>query len=407
MKQAAVIVHPPHLTDSGRTAVATVELAERVVDVSFSAAPGPLSMLADPFAAVALLPAMRLAAPLRVVGAISPLLLENASTLQDVYHAWYPNLQRIAIEAAPAQPALVPPGRATGCFFNGDVASFFTLYRHQSTVTHLIVARGLDVPDRVRATLEQAGAALDKPVLTVESNARSLLDGFVDWQTQSRGAALAGVAHALAPQCGQIYAPSALPYFRLTPFGSHPLLDRLWQSESMHLIHDGAQATPWQKALSVLGQAVARRYLRVCRNSDGSSYNCGVCADCLAMMACVRGLGREGELETLPPLSDLELLRAMPLPTRTERASLDELRLLLTDERGAPDVIAALDDCLSRYPAPEHELPWTLRMRTAQAALFSAQDELHAARATPSWRLTDPLRRMGSALRGRRDKARG
>jgi hypothetical protein len=193
--------------------------------------------------------------------------------------------------------------------------------------------------------------------------------------------------------------PGEMPYYRLVAAGVHPFTDRHWSSDGVRLIHDGAEATPWQKAQRVLRETVAQRYLRVCRKDNAG--NCGVCTDCLAMMGFLRATGRTGYVATLPPLADLDLLRAMDLSTATERAAIDELRLLLADEGGAPDVIAALDDCLNRYEAPEHILPWTMRVRAAQAELFAAQDELQAARSSLSWRLTRPVRWLGSVARGR------
>jgi hypothetical protein len=397
MTSATVVVRQPLVSGDGRTATATIELPAETREVVFCASKGPLSSRADPFLALALLPAMRLGATLRVEGRASPLLVQNLDVLQDIYHAWDAGLQRVAVEVAIAPPAPLPAAPGVGCFFGGDASSFYTFCKNRAAITHVVVSPGLDTPRQAAATIGQAAAELGAPVLVVESNARAWLDDYGDWRTLMQGAARVAVAHLLAPQFSQMYIPGEIPYYRLVPYGSQPLTDRLWQSEAMRLVHDGAEATPWQKAVQVLDKPVVRRCLRLCRSD--SADNCGTCADCLPMMALLRATGRAGEVSTLPPLVDLDLLRAMPLSTRTERAALDELRLLLAEVGGAPDVIAALDDCLNRYEAPEHELHWTIRMRSAQAALFAARDELKSARSSLSWRLTAPLRALGQALR--------
>ncbi len=403
MNSASAVAGPVQRSEDGTGLAATIKLAGQPHNVFLRASAGPLTSLADRFLALALLRAIRLGTPLRIAGDVSPMLLAQLGVLQDVYRTWYQELQQIAVEATAAPAVSLAAGRGRGCFFTGDVASFYTFFKHRSAITHVIVARGLDVPRQgeIADTVQRAAAELGKPVLLIESNGRELLDAHAGWQTLGQGAARAGVAHALAPQLSHVYVPGAIPYYRLIPYGSQPLTDRLWRSDAMRIVHDGAEATPWEKADQALREPLVRRYLRVCRQS-GPAYNCGQCADCLSMMAYLRAEGLEGSVATLPPLPDLDHIRGMSLATPAERACLDEMRFLLANRGGPADVIAALDDCLDRYLAPEHEVHWTVRTRAAQAALMAAQAELRDAQTSLSWRITGPLRALAEFPRSRR-----
>src|SRR5262245_16479363 len=80
-----------------------------------------LSDSADPFLAVALIPAMRAGETLTVhpSNCVSPRLLAATDEIQNILHCWYPHLSRIQIDARAAVQPVVNPG--VGSFFSGGV----------------------------------------------------------------------------------------------------------------------------------------------------------------------------------------------------------------------------------------------------------------------------------------------
>jgi hypothetical protein len=105
------------------------------------------------------------------------------------------------------------------------------------------------------------------------------------------GAALAAVAHALAPNHGKVYIASSQSYANLHPWGSHPLLDPLWSSEAVQIVHDGGETRMNKLRVLVQYPEVLAR-LRVCWENPGS-YNCGLCGKCVRTMLGLYALGVE------------------------------------------------------------------------------------------------------------------
>jgi pyruvyl transferase EpsO len=105
------------------------------------------------------------------------------------------------------------------------------------------------------------------------------------------GAAMAAVAYALAPNHGKVYIASSNSYVDLHTWGSHPLLDPLWSTEAVQIVHDGGETRMNKlRALVQYPEAVAR--LRVCWRNPGS-FNCGHCEKCVRTMLALRALGVE------------------------------------------------------------------------------------------------------------------
>ncbi len=96
------------------------------------------------------------------------------------------------------------------------------------------------------------------------------------------GTVLIAVALGLQAGMHRLYIPSSYPYRDLFPWGSHPLIDPLWSTESTEIVHDGCEATRVQKVVSYISKSqVALDHLRVCWESHRGQYNCGTCEKCL------------------------------------------------------------------------------------------------------------------------------
>jgi hypothetical protein len=138
----------------------------------------------------------------------------------------------------------------------------------------------------------------------VTTNVRELSDPLVPWDAY-HGSALASVGLALAGRVRTLIVPASLTFANLVPWGSHPLLDPLWSTEEVDIVHDGCEATRLDKLAAIGNDPAARRWLRVCWEVRGGAYNCGHCEKCLRTMVALRALGLLDAFTTFPPL-DLE-----------------------------------------------------------------------------------------------------
>jgi hypothetical protein len=125
----------------------------------------------------------------------------------------------------------------------------------------------------------------------VETNLRYLSNAFGDWGEIYHGAALAAVGAILSSHCSEIYIPSSVPYVLLEPWGSHPLLDPLFSSNLVELIHDGCEAHRIEKIKAISNDEVAMNTLRVCYENPNNNYNCGQCLKCLWAKVCFQLIG--------------------------------------------------------------------------------------------------------------------
>jgi hypothetical protein len=104
----------------------------------------PVSEAADPFAAAALLPAMLEGRGLEAGPGLtlSPRLIDNWRTLQEIYHRWNPVFKIVPIRAAerPAEPL----ARGVLSFFSGGVDSTYTFLKRREELTHLAFIQGFD-----------------------------------------------------------------------------------------------------------------------------------------------------------------------------------------------------------------------------------------------------------------------
>jgi hypothetical protein len=236
----------------------------------------------------------------------SECLRENIKTIQDIWHCWEPGYHRVAIEAPSGLLRLSDQAQGVGCFFSGGVDSFYTLLKHPSEITHLIFVHGFDIPlqnhtlrGQVSGALREVAAELKLPLIEVETNLREFSERQVAWP-KYHGAALAAIAHLLAPVCGAVYLPTSHTYSELPPWGTHPLLDPLWGSENLHILHDGCEATRVEKVASIAQHEIALRHLRVCWENREGAYNCGRCEKCLRTMLALHIAGALERCRTFP-----------------------------------------------------------------------------------------------------------
>ncbi|MFE6869228.1 hypothetical protein ACFVFS_22045 [Kitasatospora sp. NPDC057692] len=321
----------------------------------------------DAFLAALLMPAMRLGEELVVDAPVSARLLRSARTVVEIYTAWWERLRTVRVTAG--EPVEAPYGpAAVGLFFTLGVDSFYSLlgdaerraepgHRPVSDLLFVNFERhaGPDhdrLLDRVRRVADRSGAR----ALRVETDLRAFTASLVRWE-DFHGAALAATALALQGLLGRCLIAASFDYRHLPPYGSHPVLDHLWSTEALEIVHDGADATRTQKVARRLAHSdLALRNLAVCwRGRPGR--NCGACEKCLRTMVALESAGVLGRCGTLPRVLDLDRLRHAPMDSADAR---DAMREAGRDAAclGRPDLAAAAELAADRHgPFPRMAAP--------------------------------------------------
>ncbi|MEA2826090.1 MAG: hypothetical protein QOG43_529 [Actinomycetota bacterium] len=325
----------------------------------------------DAVVPLGLLAAMRGRCPLVVPGRVSPRLLANSDQAQDILTAFSDGLHPTTI-VADAERAAGSPGRGVGAFFSCGLDSFFTALKHQDQISHLVFVRGFDIIEieskRGAAALDsarRAAEALGKQLIEIDTNLRDLTERFAPWSL-AHGPALGTVALLLQAQLRRVFVASTDTYRHLWPRGSHPLLDPLWGTEILEVVHDGAEANRPQKLAVVARSEVAMRHLRVCTNQS-ASYNCGRCGRCVRMMVNLRLLDASERCVTFPDALELRLVARMHLADHVRAIVRDSLNLAV--DRRDWSLALALTIALRPHPllAIRHRLGDLRRRRRRRA----------------------------------------
>jgi hypothetical protein len=256
----------------------------------------------------ALLPlAMHAGLPLSIPHPVSARLLGGAADAQSMLRLWRDGLSVVRVEAPLEERAAA--GSGVGSFFSGGVDSFHTVLRHLDEITHLIFVVGFDVtPDRLaleEPVLEMArsvAAELGKELILVRTNVRQLAVPPLDWEIY-HGPALASVGLSFQHTLRKLYVPASYSYADLIPWGSHPLLDPLWSTEALDVVHDGLDKLRVERVAAIAENETAMRWLRVCWETHGE-YNCGRCEKCLRTVVNLEAVGAAGRCRTLPATID-------------------------------------------------------------------------------------------------------
>jgi hypothetical protein len=322
MKQILVNNISQHYRDNYYELTATLHNQTASQDIWFRTTHSPVTTLADPFVPIALLPAMSQNLRLSIDAPISTCLLRGAMRVQHLQQFWDKSLSLVELNLQPQPLSDLSDPRekdAVGAFFSGGVDSFYTLKKHRQEITHLIFVHGFDIPlwrknlrELVASRMRKIALELNLELVEVETNLRQYSDRHVGWEDY-HGAAMAAVAHFLAPGFSKIYIPSGYAYAFLFPYGSHPGLDPLWGSQPLELVHDGCEATRFEKIQDLASWNFALQNLRVCWQLIEGNYNCCHCRKCLWTMAFLRACKALDRATSFHLPLDLEELSNKPL----------------------------------------------------------------------------------------------
>ncbi len=272
-----------------------------------------VSRTADPFVTAALLPAMAKGEPLEVDPhlTVSPRLLANLERLQDIHHSWNPALRKVPVSARTAVPA--PLNAGTFSFFSGGVDSMYTFLTRADELTHVVYIHGFDFfldPAVYQRAVDRHSAfvhGFGKTLIPIQTNHNPFGYRYNLSVILYQGGVLAGVAQLLG--FPRVYISSTYSYDQMAPLGSHPLMDPLWSSEAVEIIHYGAEMRRPDKLRAITACAPALADLIVCANEINA--NCGKCEKCLRTMIPLRLLGVQGPFPPFPPLRVIRRRRVL------------------------------------------------------------------------------------------------
>ena len=280
------------------------------------ASPVTLSSSGNWIVAALLLSCMKLGESLVLQEPISPLLFRNLKTIQEIYKAWMPGHSAIEI-VAPLQEQLAGPERV-GLLFSRGVDSFYSLLKHDHCISELIVLHGFEFPwnedTRFRehlTSVRSVAEAFNKRVIVVRTNVKDYLLRYTHWDF-SHGAALASLALCLEGSISKCIIASTCSYAQLHPWGSHPILDPLWSTESLQFLHDGTEALRVDKLRLIADNKLAMKYLRACDNRSSSGH-CGECEKCLRTMVGLHVIGRLADCPAMPHRVDPRVIGRLHL----------------------------------------------------------------------------------------------
>jgi hypothetical protein len=314
------------------------------------------------------------------LGSVSPLLASNLETIRDIYAAWIDG-HKVPLNFE-LSPDVAAPSKGVSLFFSGGVDSFYSLIKHREEVENLVLVHGFDVPlaetktfALVEAQARDAARLFGKRLIVARTNLHFEQPTIPCNWGMYHGAALAAVAHALAPNHGKVYIASSYSYADLHSWGSHPLLDPLWSSEAVQIVHNGGE-TRMNKLRTLVQYPEALARLRVCWENLGN-YNCGLCEKCIRTMLNLRALG-------------VDHCKAFPdtlTPGIVRQQELDHDSLLFWRELPTaalpPSLSAAVQSAIHGYDAglPPHTgkwkrevKRWLFALRNSGRALMSPFD---------------------------------
>ncbi len=307
---------------------------------------------ADAFVPALLIPCMARSDPLEIVPAISAKLHAALDTVQTILTQWWSELSRVPVSATSrdADDSVTSTRGTSASFFSGGVDSFYTCLKHAGEtgsvqaprLTHLVHMEGVEKPleqsvevgqlrDDIRRTADRYG--LD--VVFGRTNIRSVFP--LSWSMHYHGAGLASIGLSLAAGFRRILIPSTHSFRHLLPWGSHPLLDPLWSTESLEIVHDGCEVTRVEKTAAIASDPFALQQLRVCLRNRAGQGNCGRCKKCVRTMVTLAALGVLPQATTFPSRLPANFDGLLPMATDNDRAFVEEIVSFLEDrEPGSP-----------------------------------------------------------------------
>ncbi len=266
------------------------QLSGETVETSFRSFGTVLTPTSEAAVALALPVAMWSGTAIRIAGGLNAGFVEGVHRSQMLMNSWWPEFKVVAVDCDGQSSARPARGDGIACFFSNGLDSQHTLLSHTAEITDLIFVRGFNLNpkhgefiDRYKSHVQTVAAAFGKDLITIESPFRQFYRHRSGW-LRSHGAAMATIAHLLSHRCRRFYIAGSHSGGDYIPYGTHPLLEHLWSSEGVEIIHDGAGVRRAEKAKAIAEHDVMLENLRVCFHRPEGYLNCGICEKCLRTM---------------------------------------------------------------------------------------------------------------------------
>ncbi len=428
---------PRQYVDHGWPAVsAPITVNGQRFDVYFRSERGPLTTDAGPFVLATIHAALRLGYGVHVDVPVSTSLRSLAECIQEANLFDFPENHHVPLEATPvastAEQSRPAAPRGVALFFSGGVDSFYSLLKHHDEITHLIYVHGFDTllsnpTARVlnARALRRAAAEAGKQFFELETNLRSMSDRYERWGAHVSSAAQLAITLVLAHQFETVYSADNFSYSGERPFPA------VMSADGVAAVFDGIDAMRLDKVTYIASSPLAMRWLRVCWQNLGSTYNCGRCEKCLRTMIGLELAGALGRCRTFKQPIAVERVRSTDLSVfarfwpelmieleqrgdhpELAQAIRDSVRASTTNPiiwtdmlahfeklGGRPDIVAMVRQCLAHSQAPAEQRERAMRLRKAMAHNLQLEQELAVIKASRSWKLTAPLRAIGERYR--------
>ena len=126
------------------------------------------------------------------------------------------------------------------------------------------------------------------------------------------------------------------------------MLDPLWTTERLSVVHDGAESTRAAKITRIADNLVVQGHVRVCLK-EWDELNCGRCAKCLRTMAALDLLDQLPAVRTFPDEIDLDALRDVKLKDANDLFQFEDCLRLAHSRSGHDELTAVLEDLVDGY----------------------------------------------------------
>lgn len=317
---------------------------------------GPLSNTCDFIVPICLAPAMSTQTSLKIPGKVSARLMHGVENIQQIFKTWDSKFSILNIQTDGILQEQAGSGSKVACFFSGGVDSAYTLLKHLDEIDSIIFVVGFDMrldkePLRTETSkaIKTIAQKLGKDLIEVETNLKDFSDLFASWNLYYHGAALASIALLLSAQFKKIYIPATHTYKDLLPWGSHPLLDSLWGTETVQIIHDGCEAGRIEKTSLLSRNDVILEHLRVCWENRGGAYNCCECEKCLRTMINLKAIGALERCKAFKKPLNLSLVARIEINDANTKAFVEENLRAIEKQNNDRALAQALRKSLKGY----------------------------------------------------------
>ncbi|HEY1260270.1 MAG TPA: hypothetical protein VGF34_13565 [Stellaceae bacterium] len=241
-------------------------------------------------------------ARVKIDGRPCPMLIEGLKTAYAWWESWggMPAPAPAIETAARGSVAPLTGSRHAVAFLSGGVDGLHVLMHNRriyrpddpAYIREALFIHGFDIGKRSRnpeneryqmalRRLEPIAAETGLHLVPCRTNLRHFpsVPGF--WEYRYNGAALAAVGHAAIARPAFLFIGASHDPANPVPWGSHPMLDPMFSSQRLRIIHEGSRFSRLDKVRELSRWGTALASLRVCSENVGNRANCGGCEKCL------------------------------------------------------------------------------------------------------------------------------